>query len=316
MNRVRTDKLSPRPTRRAGSILGLLVAAFSPLTAWSALEDLRLLRVTERVSVITGAGGNVVVFETPEGLALVDSGSAEQSAYLLEFIDEAFDGAPVRVLFNTHWHLDHTGANEAVAARGARIIAHENTRLWMGTEYYVEWEQKNYGPRAETALPTETFYSSDPQPLFYELGGHRIEYGHLVEAHTDGDIYVRFIDDDVVAVGDVLAVDEFPLLDYSTGGWIGGARDSTQKLLEMVTPATQIIAGDGPPQDRAALAAQAALLDELRERIRVRMLAGKGVDEIHAENIMTGYEALPDPRQFINNVYQGLWWGGRIRGAY
>lgn len=315
MDRVRMKGCSRASAGYTGGLLGLLVVACMPLTAWSAMEDLRLARVTERVSVVSGAGGNVVVFETAEGLALVDSGSAEHSEYLLEFIDKAFDGAPIRVLFNTHWHLDHTGANEAIAARGARIIAHENTRLWMGTEYYVEWEQRNYGPRPATALPTDTFYSSDRQPLFYELGGQRIEYGHLVEAHTDGDIYVRFIDDDVVAVGGVLAVDEFPLLDYSTGGWIGGAQDSTRRLLEMTTQSTQIIAGNGPPQTRAALAAQAELLDELGERIRLRMLAGKGVDEIYSENIMAGYESLPDPRQFINNVYQGLWWGGRVRGA-
>ena len=316
MDRVRKKGLSRAGARRSGWALVFLAVAFLPLSALPAIEDLGLVRVTERVSVITGAGGNVVVFETRDGLALVDSGSAEQSEYLLEFIDEAFDGAPIRVLFNTHWHRDHTGGNEAVAARGARIISHENTRLWMGTEYYVEWEQRNYAPQPEAALPSDTFYSSDPQPLFYELGGHRIEYGHLVEAHTDGDIYVRFVDDDVLAVGDVLAVDEFPLLDYSTGGWIGGAQDSTRRLMEMATSGTRVIAGDGPPQTSAALAAQAVLLDELRERIRLRMIAGKGVDEIYAENIMTGYESLPNPRQFINNVYQGLWWGGRLRGAY
>jgi len=284
--------------------------------AQAAIDDLRIIRVTERVSVITGAGANVAVLETADGLALVDSGSAEQAEFLLEFIDQAFEGAPIRVLFNTHWHPDHTGGNDAVAARGATIIAHENTRLWMGTEYYVEWEQRNYEPRAEAALPTQTFYASDPQPLFHELGGYRIEYGQLVEAHTDGDIYVRFADDDVIAVGDALAVDEFPLLDYSTGGWIGGAQNATSQLIEMAGSSTRVIAGNGPPQTRAALVAQREMLDELRERIRIRMIAGKGVDEIYAENIMEGYETLPNPRQFINNVYQGLWWGGRLRGAY
>lgn len=300
----------------AGLIVGVILISAPARNAQAAIDDLRLIRATERVSVITGAGSNVVVFETPEGLALVDSGSPEQSEYLLEFIDEAFQGAPIRVLFNTHWHLENTGANAAIAARGATIIAHENTRLWMGTEYYVEWEHRNYTPRPEAALPTKTFYSSDPQPLYYELGGYRIEYGHLVEAHTDGDIYVRFPDDDVIAVGGVLAVDEFPLLDYSTGGWIGGAQEATRRLLEMADSSTLLVAASGPPQQRDALAAQSELLDDLRERIRIRMIAGKGVDEIVSENIMDGYESLPNPRQFVYNVYQGLWWGGRLRGAY
>jgi glyoxylase-like metal-dependent hydrolase (beta-lactamase superfamily II) len=313
---AKENRSTTQPRSRSSLILLALLWALVPLTAWSQIEDLRLLRVTERVSMIMGAGSNVVVLETSDGLALVDSGAPEQSEFLLAFIDEAFDGAPIRVLFNTHWHLDNTGANEAIAARRAAIVAHENTRLWMGTEYYVEWERKNYSPRPDSALPTETFYSSDPQPLYFELGGYRIEYGHLVEAHTDGDIYVRFVDDDVIAVGGALAVGEFPLLDYSTGGWIGGAQDSTQRLIDMATPSTVVIAATGPPQSRDALTAQIELLDELRERIRVRMIAGKGVDEIAAENIMAGYESLPNPRQFIHNVYQGLWWGGRLRGAY
>ena len=304
--------------RALGAIgAGVCAALLSVLhPAQAAIGELRITPLTDRLSVITGAGSNVVVLETSEGLALVDSGAQEQSDALLAFIDEAFNGAPIRVLFNTHWRPDHTGGNDAIAARGATIVAHENTRLWMGTEYYVEWEKKNYTPRNEAALPTQTFHSSDPQPLVYELGGYRIEYGHLAEAHTDGDIYVAFPEDDVIAVGDVLAVDAFPMLDYSTGGWIGGAQEATRRLIEMTGPATRVIAGEGAPQSRTSLEAQIAMLDELRERIRLRIIEGKSVDEILAENIMTGYESLPNPRQFVSNVYNGLWWGGRLRGAY
>ena len=37
------------------------------------------------------------------------------------------------------------------------------------------------------------------------VGGRRIEYGYLIEAHTDGDIYVAFPDANVIAVGDVVS---------------------------------------------------------------------------------------------------------------
>jgi glyoxylase-like metal-dependent hydrolase (beta-lactamase superfamily II) len=164
------------------------------------------------------------------------------------------------------------------------------------------------------AESTGTFYSSDPQPLVYELGDYRIEYGHLPEAHTDGDIYVRFVDDDIIAVGDVLAVDEFPMLDYSTGGWIGGAEDATAALLEIAGANTRIVAGEGPPQTREALVAQQELLAELRDRIGSRMIQGKNIDEIFEDNVTAGYESFPDPKRFVANVYHGLWWGGRLRG--
>ena len=279
-----------------------------------AAEELANTRLSENLSLITGAGSNIVVLETPEGLALVDSGAPEHAGALLEFIDAQFDGAPIRVLFNTHWHLEHTGANEGIAGRGATIVAHQNTKLWMGTEYYVEWEQKNYTPRPEAALPTRTFYSHEPQPLHYELGGYTIEYGHLAEAHTDGDIYVRFAADDVIAVGGVLAVDEFPLLDFSTGGWVGGNQDALRVLGRIVGPETRVIAAHGAPQTSAALEAQLAMLDEISERIRLEVLKGKGVDEVLAAGVTAGYESLPDPRRFVYNLYQGFWWGGRLRG--
>lgn len=310
-NKTRRDVL-----RLAGGALGASLLPLAPMTGRAAVGDLARRPLTERLSLITGAGSNVVVLETPEGLALVDSGAPEQAEALAAFLDREYGGAPVRALFNTHWHPDNTGANEIIGGRGATIIAHENTRLWMSADHYVEWQDRNYAPRPEAARPTATFYSSDPQPLLYELGGVAVEYGHMAEAHTDGDIYIRFPADDVIAVGDVLAVDTFPLLDYSTGGWIGGAQGATEQLLELATGGTQIVAGQGPVQTRAALEAQRELLDELRERIRLRIIEGKSVDEIVAENIMDGYEHLPDPRQFVHNVYNGLWWGGRLRGAY
>jgi cyclase len=303
-----------KPAERAGVLAAAFWLLSSPMLADAAEGELGIEPLTEHLSLITGAGANVVVLETPDGLALVDSGSPAQADALLGFIDEHFDAAPIRVLFNTNWRLDHTGANEAIGRRGATIIAHENTRLWMATEYYVEWEQKNYLPRPAAALPTDTFYSSDPQPLTYELGGYVIEYGHLAEANTDGDIYVRFIDDDVIAVGDVLAVDAFPTLDYSTGGWIGGTQGATSQLLELAGPQTQVIAGEGPAQTRAALETQQTMLDELRERIDALMIKGKSIEEILAADVTAGYEEFPNPTQFVSNAYNGLWWGGRLRG--
>lgn len=301
---------------RAAVALGVAAAAALGLgrIAAAATGEMSLTRVTDSVSVVAGAGTNVVVLETPDGLAVVDSGAPGRSDALLDFIDETFAGAPIRVLFNTHWHVDHTGANEQIGERGATIVAHENTRLWMGTEYFVDWENTSYTPSPAAALPTETFYSSDPQPLSYELGGYTIEYGHLPEAHTDGDIYVRFVEDDVIAVGDALAVDAFPLFDYSTGGWIGGCQNAMQRLLELSDPGTVIVAGMGAPQHRAALEAQQAMLDEISERFRVGMNQGKSADEMLAEGIVEGYESLPDPERFVHNAYNGLWWGGRVRG--
>jgi glyoxylase-like metal-dependent hydrolase (beta-lactamase superfamily II) len=73
--------------------------------------------------------------------------------------------APLAAIFNTHWHLDHTGGNDVFGKTGAKIVAHENYALWMSTEYYVDWQDTTYEPRSAEALPTDTFFASDSQPL-------------------------------------------------------------------------------------------------------------------------------------------------------
>ena len=45
--------------------------------------------------------------------------------------------------------------------------------------------------------------------------GSEIEYGHLGQAHTDGDIYVFFPDSNVLMAGDVMTVGTYPIADYT-----------------------------------------------------------------------------------------------------
>jgi cyclase len=301
------------------TVIGLGGAALAPLRthpAFAAADSLESVRLTDNVVQIAGAGGNVVVLATADGLALADSGGPGQAEALMRFIGRTFGDAPVEALFNTHWHLPHTGANALIGARGAKIFAHENTRLWMSTEYYVDWEDKTYEPRPRSALPTDTFYSSDPQPLRYELGGRRVEYAHLAEAHTDGDIYVRFVDENVIVAGDVAAVGTYPLPDSATGGWIGGLEAATRKLIDLSDASTRIVPGTGPAQTRADLEAQLKMLSTVHQRVNALMIKGKSAEEMVAEGVTEGFdEAWGDPRQFISNVYDSMWWGGRVRGA-
>src|SRR5262245_1327735 len=126
--------------------------------------------------LVSGADGNVVLLRTPDGAVQVDSGSPERAQDLAKLVAERFSGAPTRTLFNTSWRLPHTGGNEAVAPRGTTIISHENTRLWMSTKFYVEWEDRYYQRRKPEALPNKTFFASDKQPLHAEIGGVPIEY--------------------------------------------------------------------------------------------------------------------------------------------
>jgi cyclase len=174
----------------AGAV-SLSVSALVPRLAcgYARKDPISSTRLSDDLWLFAGAGGNVVASAGPDGLLLVDGGAADRSAELLERVAAESGQRRVRTLFNTHWHWDHTGSNEALAKSGATIVAHENTRLWLGTEIASKWESRTYTPRPARALPTQTFFYGSKQMA---AGKAEVEYGYLPQAHTDGDIYLFF----------------------------------------------------------------------------------------------------------------------------
>jgi glyoxylase-like metal-dependent hydrolase (beta-lactamase superfamily II) len=294
---------------------GLL--GFADRAAAQPSVPLRKIPLRDGLSVIETAQANLLLLRTAAGSVLVDSGAPEQAAALSLAVAEELGGAPLAALFNTHWHLDHTGANDVFGKAGTKIIAHENTRLWMSTEYYVDWQDTTYEPRAAAALPNHTFYSSDPQPLVLDLGGERIEYGHLREAHTDGDIYVRFRERNVIAAGGASGGGSYPIIDYATGGWIGGLIDANKKLLDLADDETLIVGHAGTVQTRAQLTDQHEMLRAMRERVEGLMRKGKSAEEMIASGVTADFDGRygTDGALFTRNAYEGLWWAGRLTNS-
>jgi glyoxylase-like metal-dependent hydrolase (beta-lactamase superfamily II) len=278
--------------------------------------SLAVSELRDGLHLISGAGGNVLVRPAAAALLVVDSGAPPSAEALRALLAERFGAVPVRVLFNTHWHLDHTGGNEALLhGQPATIIAHENTRLWMSTEFDVEWENRHYERRSPASRPNKTFFSSDPQPCTLDFGGEAVSYGHLLEAHTDGDIYVRFPQHNVIVAGGAVTAGRYPVLDYITGGWIGGMADATEKLIAMADDDTLIVPDAGPAQRRSDLEAQGKMLSTVRERIEAIALEGRGVEDMIAAQITKEFDERygNDSAQFISNAYEGMWWS-RLRG--
>jgi glyoxylase-like metal-dependent hydrolase (beta-lactamase superfamily II) len=291
-------------------------AHLAPFFAAHAQADepaLATTRLREGLELVTGPGSNAVLLRGTSSSVLVDSGAPEMANSLRAHIG----ALPVATLFNTHWRPTHTGGNEAVRGAGTTIVAHENTRLWMSTEYYVDWEERTYSPRAAAALPNTTFYASDPHPIALDVGDERIEYGHLPEAHTDGDIYVYFRNRNVLVAGGAVAAGAYPVIDYATGGWIGGLIEATAKLLGLTNASTLFVPHDGPAQPRSHLEAQLDMLKTMRERIETLMRKGKSIQEMLAADVTAGFDAAwgANRERFVANVYNGLWWAGRLRDS-
>jgi glyoxylase-like metal-dependent hydrolase (beta-lactamase superfamily II) len=261
------------------------------------------VQLADRLWLITGCGGNVTLFNSPEGVLLVDGGAPAHSAALLKEVARLTGTERVHTLFNTHWHHDQTGSNLTLGKAGTRIIAHEYTRLWLTTDVESRWEGKVYQPLPKLAQPNQTFYTTGS----LAFGGEQIDYGHLGQAHTDGDIHVFFRKANVLVAGDVVSVGHFPIIDPDSNGWLGGLAAAVESLGKLADGSTKVVPGMGPPQDLTHLKAEQAMLEAMRQRIALLMAQGKSAEEIIAERPAAEFEAAwGDPRLFIRNAYPGM----------
>jgi glyoxylase-like metal-dependent hydrolase (beta-lactamase superfamily II) len=296
--------MSDRRTLLKRALLGAAGLSLPPFAATGfTASGIDLTPVSEGLVLLRGAGGNVLVLSTGDGQVLVDSGAAEFGDVLLATLDE-LPGERVRTLFNTHWHLEQTGSNEALGRAGATIVAHEKTRLHLATDYYLPDEDRYQPALAQIARPTETFYTQGSMTA----GGENIDFGYLLEAHTDGDIYVHFRNANVIAVGDAVSPLRDPELDWFGGGWIGGRVDSLKLLLDLGNAATRFVPSYGPVIGRADVQAEYDLMLTLFERMVELIRQGMSADEVLEAGVMDGLaRKFDDPFRFVYAAHKSLW---------
>jgi cyclase len=267
-------------------------------------------KLTERVTLISGVPGNVLALSSSDGVLLVDSGSAE----LASSVRKSLGGAKVRTLFNTHYHSDQTGGNELFGKAGAEIHAHKITEQWLATDFYVPADDRWVKALPKAAWPTKTFREKAES----KAGAETIECGYLLEAHTRGDIYVFFRDSNVLAVGDVASPLRDPVIDWYSGGWLGGRVDAMDDLLALAKDDTKIVPCYGPVMTKAQLKAERDIMAKLYERTTDLTDKGRSAqDMLEAGVLKEVNREFKDPYKFLYDVCKGHWahytnFGGNI----
>jgi glyoxylase-like metal-dependent hydrolase (beta-lactamase superfamily II) len=260
-------------------------------------------RLSDDLYVIRIPGeANVLARTSPNGVLLVDGASAAGSAALLKAVSALPGAGPVQTIFNTHWHPEQTGSNEQLGKAGRTIIAHENTRLWLTTDVTWPWSGRRFPRLPKVAQPNKTFYTAG------ELEGG-IRYGHIPDAaHTDGDIYVYFPQQNVLAVGDVLSSEGWPVVDWPTGGWIGGIAGALQRLETLANEQTRIVPGRGPVIGLTELKTQAAMYGTIYNRLTQLLNKGRGPGEAVAERPAKEFEPqMGNADEFVRRAFESLW---------
>jgi len=294
------------------SVLVLLLAAL-PLAAPLQAQDqdfsdveMQTILVSQGVWMLVGAGGNIGVSAGEDGVFLID----DQYAPLTDKIRAAvakISPKPIRFVFNTHWHGDHTGGNEHLGESGALIVANDNVRKRMSTKQFLKAFNREVPASPNVALPVIT-YSED---VTFHLNGDTIHAFHVAPAHTDGDSIVYFEKADVIHMGDVFFESGYPFVDLSSGGSVQGVIDGANRALELIGPNTKVIPGHGKLSDRAGLIAYRDMLRAIVGRVAKMKAAGKSLEEIQAAKPTAEYDerwggGFIDADRMVATVFESL----------
>jgi cyclase len=234
--------------------------------------------LTERVTVLMPdeRSGNTILLQGPKGALLIDTMADTLAVELLSTLDD-LDVGPVRYVFNTHWHQNHLGANDALSET-ATIIGSANLRTRLQSPQRLEFLVQETFPALPSAFqPTVTFTDS----ISVYFNGEEVRAWH-VQGHTDSDVIIYLTGSGVVATGDLWSQFGPFMTDLDTGGSLWGVAAALQMLIDRLPEDVIIVPGHTPPTNMAAMRQyQDGLLATL-QHVQQGKEAGLSAAEIYA----------------------------------
>jgi glyoxylase-like metal-dependent hydrolase (beta-lactamase superfamily II) len=262
-------------------------------------------KLADNLLWIRGAGANVLALRDAQGLVFIDGGLKANADAVLKLAERELGRGRAHTLINTHWHAEHTGLNEKLGKAGARIIAHEQTRLWLSTTVRYGVDAQVIRPLPKVAQPNATTWNSGE----LAVGNETLQYALLSQAHTDGDLYVKLAQANVLVTGGVVAGNGWPTPDWVTGGAITGLAAGYRTLIAQCDDATRVVTASGDKlYTKADLQAEAEIINRLSGELSRMMRAGFGPEDVLAAAPAKDYVGrMGDPTQFLVESFKSLW---------
>ena len=232
-----------------------------------------------------GAGGRIGVLAGPDGIFMVDAQYEQIGAKVLAAV-RRIDAGPIRFLVNTHIHGDHTAGNATFAKQGAVLLAREELREGMVRQP----QPAPPAPARDPArLPMLTYGMGDP--VRFRMNGETVELIPVRAAHTGGDTIVRFVNADLIMIGDFYRNFGYPFIDTANGGSLKGALDGLELTMKIAGPTTRLIPGHGTYINRTDIVPYRDMILDVRNRVQQLIAQGKTLQEVLAAKVTASYDA-------------------------
>jgi cyclase len=276
------------------------------MRAQGATTPIQTTKLTDTIFLLQGVGSNMVAQIGPDGKLLIDSSVATAAPSILHTLDK-LGPRPLKFLINTHWHFDHTDGNAALHLAGAFIIAQENTRVRMSAPQTIKLLNLSIPAAPTAALPQLTFPETDK--LF--VNNDELDLIHAPNAHTDSDIYIRFVNGNVIHTGDLWFNGYYPIIDPDSGGTINGMIRAVDEILGIADDRTKIVPGHGPAGDKRALQKYRDMLSTVANRVEKLKISGQTLQQVIAAKPTADFDAalghgMMTPELFVTVIYNTL----------
>jgi glyoxylase-like metal-dependent hydrolase (beta-lactamase superfamily II) len=173
---------------------------------------------------------------------------------------------PIRFLFDTHWHGDHTTANRVYVEAGAAIVC--------STPCDEELRTKGLKAQAKLEPASITF----PDRMIFDDGSKRVELTRLGPAHSKGDAVAYLPHEKILVSGDLCVNwtwgNNVADPDADFDNWIRVLDDLAKWDVGTVIP------GHGSLATTETLRAQRAYLADMQQQVRSGIQAGKSADQL------------------------------------
>src|SRR5437870_5039874 len=290
-----------------GSFLPQSVSADVP----KAEDDFQIVKVADGVYAAIAksgglASGNAGFVIGNDGVLIFDTFFTPAAIEELIAEIQSLTKLPIKFAVNSHYHLDHTGGNQVLAARGVPIIAHDNVMIWQTTKnkrflpapeelakrkadavkqlYETPEDQKDKRAQLERQIrrydatmsikltnPTKTFSSGT---MRLKLGKREVILATL-PGHTAGDVFAYVPHANVVFTGDLGWSKTLPnLVDATVNDWI----PTLDKMLAQY-PTAKFVPGHGNVAEAADIRTFRNYLDDLRSRVSKGIADGLTIDQ-------------------------------------
>jgi cyclase len=189
---------------------------------------------------------------------------------------------PVRFVFNTHYHGDHTFGNSIFVDEGASVVSSRECAADLKVRGQAAWSNWRQTPeRSLTGSRLEYAALTFADKMVFDDGVHRVELIRVGPAHTKGDAVAYLPKEKILATGDLCVNwtwgNNFGDPDADFEGWIRVLDELARWDVQIVAP------GHGGLGTTETLRGQKEYLADMLTKVRTGVRAGKTADQLATE---------------------------------